>query len=84
MNILYIYSKRNKHINWKRINRIPAINNKEKIFYFTTIFCTGLIVLLVYIFLLNVSFSIKNIGSLVVPFINGLFIGTVIASIKYK
>nr|WP_242845423.1 DUF4184 family protein [Clostridium sporogenes] len=49
--ILYIYSKRNKPINGKRINRIPSINNKEKVFYFTTIFCTGLIVLLVYFFI---------------------------------
>ncbi|MBO0576501.1 DUF4184 family protein [Clostridium botulinum] len=82
--ILYVYSKRNKHINEKKINKIYTKNNREKVFYFTTIFCTGLIVLLVYIFLLNISFSIKNIGSFVVPFINGLFIGTVIASIKYK
>lgn len=82
--ILYIYSKRNKRINWKRINRIPATNNKEKISYFTTIFCTALIVLFVYISLLKVNFSIKNVGSFVVTFINGLFIGTIIASVKYR
>ncbi|EQB3101620.1 DUF4184 family protein [Clostridium botulinum] len=82
--ILYIYSKRNKRINWKRINRIPATNNKEKISYFTTIFCTALIVLFVYISLLKVNFSIKNVGSFVLTFINGLFIGTIIASVKYR